>query len=89
MALVAVRRTSSLGQSRKERLALVPAGTRIFSLITEFILISQNGSDDIFSRSRDIPSCWVRSTVLTTNKDGKGRSLDFVFFMHNDQKVRF
>ena len=68
MVFVAVRRRSSLGQSRKERLALVPEGTVIFSWTTESFLISQWESEPIFSMWRNGPSSSDRFTVQRTDQ---------------------
>lgn len=74
MSWLAVRRTSSLGQSRKERLALVPAATLILSWTLESTLISQFGSEPTFSRCRDRSLCSVRSTVHSTTRGHKVRN---------------
>ncbi len=78
MTLVAVSCRSCMGQSRKDRSALVPAGTTILSCITEFKLISQYDSGFLFSICRLNPSSFRRSTVQRSEQNRKINSMLFI-----------
>ncbi len=78
MTLVAVSCRSCMGQSRKDRSALVPTGTTIFSCITEFKLISQYDSGFLFSICRLNPSSFRRSTVQRSEQNRKMNSMLFI-----------
>lgn len=70
MVWLAVRRTSSLGQSRKDRLALVPAATLICSFSSPSSLISQLGSEPTLRSCRDRSERVPRSTAHRTEGQG-------------------
>lgn len=91
MVLVAVSCRSCTGQSRKDRSALVPAGTTIFSCTTEFTLISQNDSGFLFSICRLNPSSFRRSAVQRTEQNSKTDNMLFICnfkaWLNQDQKI--
>ena len=73
MVSLAVSNRSSAGQSRKDRLALVPEGMVMFSETTESFLISQYGSEPLLVMWRDRPLFCVKSTVHRTTRDTRSQ----------------